>query len=235
MLCYGQRDHGLETCSSQTTSRCPSHYLAFDPQRSRRSSSLRLFSHSFLVLAFATSFWCKNKVSRYTESTMAKIKLLVAGLYATSAFASPWFRNKKRGESWGDQEHTGPDRWDDKSPGEQPWGYGTTESAQTSPWGYGSTSTCEVVTVTETQQSVVTETKPANTVSLLGYNNTETSVETVSFSLMGMRTRFGHLLTKFRNTAPRWSSTNSDCHNWHYERIYHNTDDHGGSEHDYQL
>lgn len=81
---------------------------------------------------------------------MAKIQLLLVGLYATSAFASPWFRNKKRGE------------WDTTSPGGQPWGYGSTESpAPTSPWGYGTSNTCQAVTVT-LPGSTFTERAPGN-------------------------------------------------------------------------
>ena len=87
---------------------------------------------------------------------MAKVKLLLAGLYATSAFASPWFRNKKRGAEW-----------DSTSPGGPPGGYGSTQSAApTSPWGYGTTSTCQAVTVTEQHQSTVT--LPGSTITLHG-------------------------------------------------------------------
>ena len=85
---------------------------------------------------------------------MAKINLLLAGLYATSAFASPWFRNKKRGDGWGTE-----------TPAGQPYGYGSTKSpAPTSPWGYGTTSTCEATTVTEV------ETRPGEYVSCSTFN-----------------------------------------------------------------
>ena len=75
---------------------------------------------------------------------MTKVQLLLAGLCATSAFASPWNRFKKRGDDWDDGKHTGP--------GGFPHGYGTTETG----WGYGTSSTCEASTVTEVQQSTVT-------------------------------------------------------------------------------
>lgn len=76
---------------------------------------------------------------------MTKAKILLAGLYASSALASPWFRNKKRDDGWG----TGTNGL--------PGGYGTTASpTQTGGgggWGYGTTSTCEATTVTETSVS----------------------------------------------------------------------------------
>ena len=113
---------------------------------------------------------------------MAKFQLLVAGLCATSALASPWARNQKR-DGWGSSS---------KSHG-GPWGYGstttpsaaTTSASETSPWGYGSSSTCEASTVTETcteTQKGSTLTIPASTVTLSGEGSTHTVYSTITES-----------------------------------------------------
>ena len=89
---------------------------------------------------------------------MAKLQLLLAGLHATSALASPWSRYQKRGGGggWGGYNHGGHgDRggeWGKQTTAsaDSPKGYGLSAS-ETSPWGYGSTPGCEAVTVTETQ------------------------------------------------------------------------------------
>ena len=82
---------------------------------------------------------------------MAKLQFLLAGLYATSALASPWARIK-RGGGWGDG-----------GPG------GNGESTSTTdgyPGGYGGTSTCQAITVTKTQKaSTVYQTQKPSTVS----------------------------------------------------------------------
>lgn len=81
---------------------------------------------------------------------MAKLQFLLAGLYATSALASPWSR-VKRGGGWGDNGGPG--------------GYGET-TTKGNGWGYGET--CKASTVTKTQKaSTVYETQKASTVSEL--------------------------------------------------------------------
>lgn len=77
---------------------------------------------------------------------MAKLQLLLAGLYAASAFASP--RGHKRG--W-----DGPDVHGD-----------STSSTEGGEWGYSETTTCKAHTVTETKEaSTVYRTQKASTVS----------------------------------------------------------------------
>lgn len=91
---------------------------------------------------------------------MTKLNLLIAGLYATSALASPWSRYQKRGGGGGYGDHGGHNGHNGHGGGwgtkkttatpELPTGYGGSAS-ETSPWGYGSTTGCEASTVTETQ------------------------------------------------------------------------------------
>lgn len=83
---------------------------------------------------------------------MAKLQFLLAGLYATSALASPWARIK-RGGGWGDNGGPG--------------GYGqSTTTTEGGAWGYGTTTTCKASTITKTQKaSTVYETQKASTVS----------------------------------------------------------------------
>ena len=86
---------------------------------------------------------------------MGKIQFVLAGLYATTALASPWSRNQRRGGGGGGHDRDGHGGggggWGGKPATDvgSPGGYGTSAS-ETSPWGYGTTSGCEAVTVTET-------------------------------------------------------------------------------------
>ena len=81
---------------------------------------------------------------------MAPLKLLVAAFYASTALASPWSRNQKRGDGWAGHKT-------------KIWGYGKT-TTEASPAGYESTSiaggwgtTCIASTLKETlKQSTVT-------------------------------------------------------------------------------
>lgn len=76
-------------------------------------------------------------IEQLTE--MAKLQFLLAGLYATSALASPWARIK-RGSGWGDDEGG-------------PGGYGDDEnSSKGHGWGYGG-KTCKPTTVYKTQEA----------------------------------------------------------------------------------
>lgn len=100
---------------------------------------------------------------------MTNVKLLLAGLYAASAFASPWSRYLKRGEDGWTGEHHGVDSWGKGHHGGHPYGgCGNSESAgPTRPWGYGSTSSCEAETsILTLPGSVVTNSQPASTVTL---------------------------------------------------------------------
>lgn len=79
---------------------------------------------------------------------MAMLKVLVAGLWATSAIASPWSRNQKRGDGWKkhDGHRTKTNHHDTTEV--SPVGYGSTSEG--GGWGYGTSSTCSAQTVTET-------------------------------------------------------------------------------------
>lgn len=100
---------------------------------------------------------------------MATLKVVLAGLFASTAFASPWNRKKDHDDAW--KEHHGHHvkSW---GPGEGPPGYGPSgydTSSAGAGWGYGSTSVCLASTVTETLQpspSTVYVTRPASTVTL---------------------------------------------------------------------
>lgn len=109
---------------------------------------------------------------------MANVKVLLAGLYFSSAFASPGNRNPKRGGGWGEHDdHTtrgGGWIWGKKTTGEngRPWGYGTT-SSEDGGWGYGSATACVASTVTETQ-AASTVTLSGSTVYITGHETTVT-------------------------------------------------------------
>ena len=94
---------------------------------------------------------------------MAKTKLLLAGIYAASALASPWYRNQKRGEVGGWQDHNG----------EQPTGGGNGQPYPQGGWGYSSTSGCVASTITETQVPS-TVTLSGSTIYLTGHETTVT-------------------------------------------------------------
>ena len=130
---------------------------------------------------------------------MAILKLLVAGLWTSSAVASPWSRNQRRGD--GRKKHNGHETtWGhDTTTDGGPAGYGSTSEGGS--WGYGSTSACSASTITETLQgstSTIYMTKegsvttlPASTVyittrggetTVTAPGRTETSISTVSVS-----------------------------------------------------
>ena len=102
---------------------------------------------------------------------MAKFTLVLAGLYATTAFASPWYRNQPRGGPGGWENHHGGHNTDDWGWGKksshgygQPGEYGSTTSSEGGLWGHGTTSACVVSTVT----------LPASSIYVTGHETTVT-------------------------------------------------------------
>ena len=104
--------------------------------------------------------------------------LFLAALCVSSACASPWSRNQKRGDGWGSHKgghKTSDDGWgwgEKTSSGNGvPGGYGSTSASEGGPWGYGST--CVASTVTETEKAS-TVTLPGSTVYVTGHETTVT-------------------------------------------------------------
>jgi hypothetical protein len=112
-------------------------------------------------------------------------QLLLAGVYASSVFASPRGHDKKRSGGWDSHRNPSDNGWGKQSTanGKQPWGYGESSAAQSSPWGYGSTESCVASTVYETQSAATVTVTSVSTSVVSDHATTVTLPGSVSTSI----------------------------------------------------